>query len=198
MQRSWSKSLSTRRGSTPANRPEGKGATHYPEVAAITAKQPTPKSVQRELAPQVDQRQPATGAEPTIPSSLPKATGKTLELAEHEKENFLQEAHAFLMTSDSDFRETPLDLASPSPRQEEEALPHMPMELEDGEQSTPAPQETPEPVASRLLKLRKDYRRTTVALAKATSHSEFVSTCKNKGLARYLFSRHKQFSPCAR
>ena len=47
MQRSWSKSLSTRRGSTPANRPEGKGATRYPEVAAITAtrtKQPTPKS----------------------------------------------------------------------------------------------------------------------------------------------------------
>ena len=48
MQRSWSKSLSTRRGSTPANRPEGKGATRYPEVAAITAtrtKQPTPKVV---------------------------------------------------------------------------------------------------------------------------------------------------------
>ena len=49
MQRSWSKSLSTRRGSTPANRPEGKGATRYPEVAAITAtrtKQPTPKAFQ--------------------------------------------------------------------------------------------------------------------------------------------------------
>ena len=157
--------MSTSRSTRPTAGREGMGAARMAQGSSGTRPDPTPNNaVIRGLAPPVDQRPPATSN-----TSITLASEDVLD------DSYLMEQ----MEMDDDEDEAlliPCSLITPN----------------QGTASQDPPSTEPDPnntstepdsnnTSDKLLALRKNYKKTSVALAKARAHSDFLSSCRNKG-----------------
>ena len=157
-------------------RPEGVGASR--------AKDPRHKYLHKEpvlqqgLAPQVNPRPPATDSVATT-----AAEDRLLGVGGSEEQHHStadMNLDSFLAQSDSEILEPSIHLDTPSSQQPVFNEP----EVEDRSETEPLDtSRPPAPVGTatavdKLLALRKDFKKTSVALAKASAHQGFVESCQ--------------------
>ena len=151
----------------PSFRSEGKGTARKPESGSLLAKSSTSNCNKKGLAPRVQLRPPATTSIFT-----------NLDLEDDDILNNTSEDSYY-----EGIANNPL-LASPSPPVKEKGTP---METEPiperrSEEDPPdrRSEEDPPDTAGKLLKMKKNYKRISVSLAKAKAHFSFVSACKTE------------------
>ena len=149
----------------PANGSEGEGAAPRPRNQLRLRLNPTRQQQNAkllELAPRVKLRPPATDAITTVPSS------QVIEDYDDDDDILFENS-------------SHVDAALLSPRQPQPSEnSQVPMETNQTDPEETNSNSNSLSTRENLLKLRKDYKKTSVSLVKTRAHGSFISTCKDQ------------------